>query len=88
MHQESLIWHLHVELYKQHTCGSTKKQRHYFDILKAFFIRYSSEYEASDSDQKVNRSIYPNAGTRDRMRLIDPKSDQLGPIHHCLLEES
>ena len=25
---------------------------------------------------------------RDRMRLINPKSAQLGPIHLCLLEES
>ena len=41
----------------------------------------------SDSDRKVTRNIYPDAVTRDRIRLIDPKSDQLGPIHHCLLEE-
>ena len=60
----------------------------YFDILKAFLFRHSSEYKTSDSDRKVNRNIFPDAVTRDRMRLIDPKSDQLGPIHHCLLEES
>ena len=41
----------------------------------------------SDSDRKVNRNIYPDAGTRDRMRLIDPKSGQLEPIHHCCLVE-
>ena len=45
------------------------------------FVRHSSEYKTSDSDRKVNRSIDPDAVTRDRMRLIDPKSDQLGPIH-------
>ena len=66
---------------------STKKQQHYFDILKAIFFRHSSEYKASDSDRKVNRNIYPDAVTLDRMRLIDPKSSQLGPIHHCLVEE-
>ena len=41
-----------------------------------------------DSDLKVNRNIYPDAVTCDRMRLIGPKCDQLGPIKHCLLEES
>ena len=58
-----------------------------FDILKAFFVRHSSEYKTSDSDRKVYRNIYPDAVTRDRMRLIDPKSGQLQPIHHCCLVE-
>ena len=39
----------------------------------------------SDSDRKVNRIIYPDAVSHDRMRLIDPKSGQLEPIHHCCL---
>ena len=42
----------------------------------------------SDSDLKINRNIYPDAATCDRMRLIGPKSGQLGPINHCILEES
>ena len=62
-----------------------KKRQHYFDILKAFFIRHSLEYKTSDSDRKVNRNIYPDAVTCDRMRLLDPKSGQLEPIHHCCL---
>ena len=40
----------------------------------------------SDSDRKVDRNIYPAAVTRDGIRLIDPKSGQLGAIRHCLLE--
>ena len=40
-----------------------------------------------DSDRKVNRNMYPDAVRRDRMRLIDPKSGQLEPIHHCCLVE-
>ena len=72
-----------IELY-----NSTKKRQHYFDILNAVFVRHSSEYKTSlDSDRKVNRNIYPDAVTRDRMRLIDPKSGQLEPIHHCCLVE-
>ena len=67
--------------------NSTKKRQHYFDILEAFFVRHSSEYKTSDIDRKVNRNIYPDAVTRDRMRLIDPKSGQLAPIHHCCLVE-
>ena len=63
------------------------KAQHYFDIPKAFFFRHSSEYKTSDSDRKVDRNIYPDAVTRDRMRLIDLKSGQLGPIHDCLVEE-
>ena len=47
--------------------SSTKKRQHYFDILKAFFVRHSSEYKTSDSDRKVNRNIYPDAVTRNRM---------------------
>ena len=35
--------------------------------------------KTSDSDLKVNRNIYPDAVTCDRMRLIGPKSGQLGP---------
>ena len=36
---------------------STKKRKHSFSILKAFFVRHSSEYETSDNDRKVNRNI-------------------------------
>ena len=54
-------------------CNSTKKRQHYFDILKALFVRHSSEYKTSDRDRKVNRNIYSGAVTRDRMRPIDPK---------------
>ena len=36
--------------------------------------------KTSDSDLKVNRNMYPDAATCDRMRLIGLKSDQLGPI--------
>ena len=36
---------------------STKKWKHSFSILKAFFVRHSSEYETSDNDRKVNRNI-------------------------------
>ena len=43
--------------------------------------------KTSDSDLKVNRNIYPDAITCNRMRLIGLKCDQLGPINHCLLEE-
>ena len=35
--------------------------------------------KTSDSDLKVNRNIYPDAVTFDRMRLIGPKSGHLGP---------
>ena len=36
---------------------SMKKRQHSLDILKAFFIQYSSEYKTSDSDQQVNQNI-------------------------------
>ena len=67
--------------------NSSKKPQHYFDILKAFFVRHSSEYKTSDSYRKVDRNMYPSAVAIDRMHLIDPKSGQLGPTHHCLVEE-
>ena len=44
--------------------------------------------KTSHSDLKVIRNIFADAVTCDRMRLIGPKSGQLGPIYHCLLEES
>ena len=65
------------------TLQQHEKRQHYFDILKALFVRHSSEYKTSDSNRKVNRNIYPDAVTLDRMRLIGPKGVQLGPIHHC-----
>ena len=40
-----------------------------------------------DSDLKANRNIYPDTVTCDRMHIFGPKSGQLGPINHCLLEE-
>ena len=40
----------------------------------------------SDSDRKVGRNIYPGGVTHDGIRLIDPKSGQLGTICHYLLE--
>ena len=44
--------------------------------------------KTSDSDVKVSRNVYPDALTWDRMRLIGIKSGQLGPINHCLQEQS
>ena len=44
--------------------------------------------KTSDSDLNINRNMYPDAVACDRMRLIGPKSGQLGPINHFLLEES
>jgi len=43
--------------------------------------------KTSDGDLKVNQNIYQDVVTCDRMPLIRPKSCQLGPINHCLLEE-
>ena len=37
---------------------------------KLIFIRHSSEYETSDSDRKVNRNFWPDAGTRDMMNSV------------------
>ena len=42
--------------------------------------------QTSDSDLKVNRNIYPDAVTCDRMRLIGPKCDQLGTINIVYLK--
>ena len=42
--------------------------------------------KTSDSDLKVNRNIYPDAVTCDRMRLIGPTFDQLGPINIVYLK--
>ena len=36
---------------------STKKREHCFSILTDFFVRYSSEYETSDSDRQLKRNI-------------------------------
>ena len=62
---------------EKHFLQQHEKRQHYFDILKAFLARHSSEYKTLDSDRKVNRNIYPDAVTRDRMRLIDSMSGQL-----------
>ena len=42
--------------------------------------------KTSDSDLKVNRNIYPDAITCDRMRLIGPKCDELGHINVVYLK--
>ena len=54
---------------------STDKWQQPFDILKAFFVRHSSEYKTSDSDRKVDRNIYPDAGLRPKTQsCVDKKS--------------
>ena len=60
----------------------------FLGTLKSFFARHSSEYQTSDSDRKINRNVLPDEDIRDRTRLTGPKNGQLGPIYHCLLEES
>ena len=62
---------------------TARKATTFLDILKAFLDRHFM----SESNRKVNRNIY-HADTCDKIRLIGPKSDQLGNIHQCLLEES
>ena len=39
-------------------------------IEKLIFVRHSSEHETSNSDRKVNRNIYPDAGSRDMMNNV------------------
>ena len=74
--------YLNSLLVLQNFTTARKSGKNYGDILKAFFVRHSSEFKTSDSDRKVNRNIYPDAVTCDRRRLIGPKSGQLGPIHY------
>ena len=65
------------------------KQQHSFDILESFFSADTHQsMKTSDSDLKVNQNIYPDVVKCDRIRLISPKSGQLGPMNRCLLEES
>ena len=50
---------------------STKKRKHSFGILKAFFVRHSSEYETSDNDRKdapkhIQTIIFGSLGKQDR----------------------
>ena len=35
--------------------NSTKKRQHYFDILKAFFVRHSSEYKTSVVTERLTK---------------------------------
>ena len=66
-----------------------EKATTFFSYTKSLFSSDNHQsMKTSGSDLKVNRNIYLDAATCDRMRLIGPKCDQLGPINHCLLEES
>ena len=58
----------------------------FLDILKAFFVRHSSEYETSDSYRKVNRNMYPDKDTRDGVRVIGITTGQLGSINIVYLK--
>ena len=53
--------------------------------LKNIYSLGPSSRGAPNNNNTNNRNIYPDAVTRDRMRLIDPKRGQLEPIHHCCL---
>jgi len=66
-----------------------KKRQYSFHIVKAFSFLCNTNQgmKTSDGDLKVNQNIYQDVVTCDRMPLIRPKSCQLGPINHCLLEE-
>ena len=50
-------------------------------LKKLFSSDTHQSMKTSDSDLRVNRNIYTDAVTCD-MRLIGPKSGQLGPINH------
>ena len=78
-------------------CLASGKELFYFttarksgNILLTYEKLFSSDthqsMKMSDSDLKVNRNIYPDAVTCDRMRLIGPKCDQLGPINIVYLK--
>ena len=60
------------------------------NILLTYITFFSSDthqsMKTSDIGLKFNRDIYPDAVTCDRMRLICPKFDQLGPINIVYLE--
>ena len=63
---------------------STKKRQHSFHILKAKFASDTHQsMKTSDRGLKVNRNIFPDAVTCNRMRLTGPKCDHLGPINHA-----
>ena len=38
--------------------STARKSSNIFYMLKAFFVRHPSEYEASDSDRKVNQNLH------------------------------
>jgi len=57
-----------------------KSGNNLFTYWKLFSSHTHQSMTMSDSDLKVNRNIYPNPVTCDRMHLIGPKCDQLGPI--------
>ena len=65
-----------------------EKAATFFSHTGSFLSDTHQSMKTSDSNLKVNRNIYPDAVTCDRMRLIGPKSGQLRPINYCLLEES
>ena len=67
---------------------SIKSDNILFIYWKLFSSDTHQSLKTSDSDLKVDGNIYLDAVTCDRIRLIGPKCDQLGPINHCLLEES
>ena len=76
LHHLLYSWHLKLsgrEIRIERSVGTTehhysrKKRKYYFSMLKAFVDPHSSEYEESDSNGKVNRSIYPEADTCDMM---------------------
>ena len=60
-----------------------KKWQHYFDILKALFVRDSSEYKASDSDREVNQNMYPDMVSSYKMHLIDSCQKNVATFSCC-----
>ena len=61
--------------------NTARKSGNILYILNAFSSDTHQSMKTSDSDLQVNRNIYPDAVTCNRMRLIGPKCDQLGPIN-------
>ena len=63
-----------------------KKRQQSFHLQKLFSSGTQQSMKTSDSDLKVNQNIFPDVVNVNRMHLIGPKCDQLGPITSVYLK--
>ena len=78
---------LNILLVEQNFTTTRNSGNNLLTYCKAFFVRHSSEHKMSDNDRKVDRNIFPDAVTRDGIRVLKSlREDKKSSFFHWAIQ--